>query len=145
MKNESLFLSISQQAKESIEEAADRAGAGMKRTKGRVEIVTFQLDGVVRKGEWPPAGKITTCIFERLKGDAPLLCIGHKENSLIMRLNDAAVALGLSANDLAKGIVKSMPDFVIGGGGHAKAGAIRVKPGFAKDVLGELMRRARGE
>lgn len=143
MKNKSLFASIAQQAKESIEEAADKAMAKMKKsTEEGLEIAAFPLDGIVTKGEWPPAGKITTCIFERLSKETPLFCVGYTENSLIMRLNGAAAEKGLSANELAKSIVESMADFVVGGGGHDRAGAIRVKSGFAKDVLNELLREA---
>lgn len=143
MDNESLFSSIAQQAKESIEEAADKAMAKMKKTKeNELEIITFQLDEIVTKGEWPPSGKITTCVFERLSKNNPLMCIGYNERSLIMRINNSAVVLGLSANELAKNITKNMSDFVEGGGGHDNAGAIRVKTGFSKDVLGEIIRQA---
>jgi len=143
MGNKSLFASIAQQAKESIEEAADKAMAKMKKTtEDGLEIAAFPLDGIVTKGEWPPAGKITTCIFERLSRDSPLFCIGYTENSLIMRLNAAAAEKGLSANELARSIRESMEDFVVGGGGHDRAGAIRVKSGFARDVLNELLREA---
>lgn len=138
MGNESLFASIAQQAKDSIEEAADRAMAIMKQSDG---VVSFALDNIVTKGEWPPASKITTCVFERLSKEEPLVCIGQTERSLIIRLNDAAAERGLSANSLATEIVESMPDFVIGGGGHVKAGAIRVRKEFSKDVLNELIRK----
>jgi RecJ-like exonuclease len=146
MGKEELFSSIAQQADESIGEAARRAMTRAKRTKTeKLEVVTFPLDAVVKKGGWPPSSKITTCIYEKLSGEKALLCIGHTERSVIIRLNDAAAEAGLSANELAKGIVKSMADFVEGGGGHVKAGAIRVKSGFAKDVVAELTRQAMGE
>jgi RecJ-like exonuclease len=138
MGNESLFTSIHQQAKDSIDEAAEKAMQSMKESGG---VVTFPLDKVVTKGEWPPAGKITTCIFERLNREESLVCVGHTEHSLIIRLNDAAAKLGLSANAIARGIVQDMPDFTVGGGGHVNAGAIRVRKGFSKDVLNELVRR----
>ncbi|MBU0532900.1 DHH family phosphoesterase [Candidatus Micrarchaeota archaeon] len=140
MANEKLFSSIVMQAKESIAEAADRAMQQMKIIENGVKIVTFQLDNIVKKGEWPPASKITTCVFERLSKDEGIVCIGYTERSLIMRLNDLA-AVKLSVNELAKEILQTMPDFTEGGGGHVKAGAIRVKIGFVKDVLGELIRK----
>ncbi|NYZ73818.1 hypothetical protein H0O00_01625 [Candidatus Micrarchaeota archaeon] len=142
-----LFDSIARQADESIEEASTKTMAGMKKTEseGGLLITTLALEGIVKKGEWPSSSKITTRVFDKLnarEADTPLLCIGHTDRSLIMRLNDKAVALGLSANDLAETIKKSMVDFVQGGGGHVKAGAIRVREGFAKEVLGELLREA---
>ncbi len=144
MGKQELFDSIAQQADESIDEAARKALAKAKQSKeGPLDICTFQLEGIYRKGEWPPSSKITTRVFDNMRaaGNA-LLCVGHTDRSLIMRLNDEAVALGLSANGLAESIKKSMADFVQGGGGHAKAGAIRVREGFAKEVLGELLREA---
>lgn len=143
MDKKELFDSIAQQADESIEDAAHRAIARAKRTKeGQLEICVFSLEGLHRKGEWPPSSKITTRVFDELTGSGPLFCIGHSDRSIIMRLNDDAVALGLSANGMAEGIKKSMADFVDGGGGHVKAGAIRAKKGFVKEVLGELLREA---
>ena len=145
MENGELFHSIMRQADESINEAADKAVAKMKRQEEKgVEIAVFSLDGIARRGEWPPSSKITTRVFDRLRGEKPLLCVGYTERSVIMRLNDAAVALGLSANGLAERIRVSMADFVEGGGGHVKAGAIRVKRGFAKDVVNELIRETAG-
>ena len=40
---------------------------------------------------------------------------------------------------LAKKMAESMSDFVVGGGGHIRAGAIRVKIGFTKDVVNQLI------
>lgn len=146
MASDELFRSIAQQAKDSIEEAAQKAMAGMKKiTTNDLEIVTFTLERIARIGEWPSSSKITTHVYEKLMGEQggnpkPLFCVGYTDRSLIMRLNDAAVALGLSANDLAERMKKTMPDFVEAGGGHAKAGAMRVRTGFAKEVLGELLR-----
>ena len=146
MAKQELFSSIAHQAKESIDDAAKKASATMKTTKtGGLEIVTLPLERIVTKGEWPPSGKITTRVYEMVAENVrekPVLCIGYNDRSLIIRINDAATTLGLNANDLAERIKKSMADFVEGGGGHAKAGAIRVKSGFVKEVLGELIREA---
>lgn len=141
MDKEELYNSISLQARESIEEAASRVSVKESENEGLL-VATFALDSVVRKGEWPPAGKITTNIFESMNKDKPLLCIGYTERSVIMRCNDLAAEMGVSANELAKKTVESMADFVEGGGGHAKAGAVRVKKGFAKEVLNEIVRQA---
>jgi RecJ-like exonuclease len=139
MAKKELFDSIALQADESIVEAVSKVN--VKKTKeGELEIITFGLDNVVKKGEWPPSGKITTRIFETTSTDVPLLCIGYNERTLILRINDAGVEKGLSANDIAKKINEKMGDFVESGGGHARAGAIRVRQGFVKDVLGEVLR-----
>jgi RecJ-like exonuclease len=152
MEKGELFGSIAQQADESIREAAQKAMVRMKKIEagGGLLVATFSLEGIVRKGEWPPSSKITTRVFDKMKAEErsgegmerPLLCIGYTERSLIMRLNDSAVSLGLSANALAEKLKASMADFIEGGGGHVKAGAIRVKAGFVRDVLNELVREA---
>jgi len=145
MSNAELFRSIAQQARESIEEAAQKATRGMKKTTvgGKLEIATFPLEKIAKVGEWPPSSKITTHIYEKISNEQPekpVLCIGYTDRSLIIRLNDSAAELGLSANELAERLKKTMPDFVEGGGGHVRAGAIRVRTGFAKEVLAELVR-----
>jgi RecJ-like exonuclease len=144
MAKHELFSSIILQADESISDAAEKALAkSKKQQRGELEIVSFPLDALVKKGEWPPSSKITTRVYDLLcaQGGRPLLCIGYTERSIIIRLNDKAAALGLSANEFAERIKVAMADFVDGGGGHVKAGAIRVKRGFSKEVLNELLRQ----
>jgi len=146
MEKDELFQSIAVQADDSIREAAAKAVSKMKRSEaGRLSIITFPLEGIVVKGEWPPSSKITTRVFDMMKAEAPgkaILCIGYTERSVILRLDDGAVSLGLSANDLAERVKRSMADFVEGGGGHVKAGAVRAKEGFVKEVVNELVREA---
>ncbi|MFH0737732.1 MAG: DHH family phosphoesterase [Candidatus Micrarchaeota archaeon] len=143
MENRELFSSIARQADESIGEAAAKAMDRMKKQEaGRLLIVSFSLEGIVKKGEWPSSSKITTRVFDNLSGERPLFCIGQTDRSLIMRLNGPAAALGLSANGMAEKMKKSMADFVEGGGGHVRAGAVRVRTGFAKEVLNQIVREA---
>jgi RecJ-like exonuclease len=145
MAKDDLFDSIMRQADESIEDAAEKALAkSKKQQEGALEIVSFPLDALVKKGEWPSSSKITTRVYDKLcaQGDRPVLCIGYTDRSIIIRVNDRAAALGISANELAERIKSVMADFVEGGGGHVKAGAIKVKRGFSKDVLNELLRQA---
>lgn len=148
MVKDELFSSISTQAEESIEEAARKAMEGMKSSKtqnAELETFIFPLGRVVKRGEWPPSSKVTTRVYDKIR-DAPenkgkaFICLGYTERSIIMRISDEAVALGLSANGLAENIKISMADFVDGGGGHVKAGAIKVKVGFVKEVLNEVIR-----
>jgi len=151
MVKDELFHSIAGQAEESIEEAAQKAMAQMKASKtadGKLEIILFPLGKIVKRGEWPSSSKVTTRIFDKLRNERPesaFICLGYTERSVIIRLNDEAVSSGLGANALAEAMKMSMPDFVEGGGGHVKAGAIRVKIGFAKDVVNELLRRIEAE
>ena len=145
MDNEELFFSIAHQAEEGIGEASAKAIARIKKSNGEnCEIVCFSLEGIARKDEWPPSGKITTRVFDKLNGSEPLICIGYNERSIIMRLNNEAVGKGFGANMIAEKMKNTMPDFVESGGGHAHAGAIRVREGFVKEVLGELVRSLGG-
>ncbi len=144
VESDELYGSIASQADESIEEAAGKALARAKKSEpGGIRLAVFSLEGIAKRGEWPPSGKITTRIFDKLKAEKPgkaLICIGYTDRSVIMRLNDEAAGMGLSADSLAKKMKESMADFVEGGGGHVRAGAIRAKSGFVKDVVNQLVR-----
>ncbi len=155
MASDELFRSIARQANESIEEAAGKAIARSKRVASENEteesglvICTFQLDGIIRKGEWPSSSKVTTRVYDKLcelDAGKAVLAIGHNDRTIIIRLNDDAAKLGLSANAIAETVKKTMPDFVEGGGGHVKAGAVRARDGFAKEVLNEIVRIAKAK
>ncbi|MBN1169713.1 DHH family phosphoesterase [Candidatus Micrarchaeota archaeon] len=138
MKNQELFDSILIQARESIDEAA--AKLRIKEVDGPVRIIHFSLENVISRGEWPPSSKITTKIFEERNGPEPLVVLGYNERSIIIRLNEAAEKKGFSANGIAEKLKQTMPDFIEGGGGHIRAGAIRARKGFVKEVLGEIIR-----
>ncbi len=141
MDSPELFGSIASQADESIEEAAGKALTRAKRTEaGGCEVCVFPLEGIAKRGEWPPSSKITTRVFDKLKGGKALICIGYTDRSIIMRLDDGAASLGFSANALAERMKSTMGDFVEGGGGHVRAGAIRAKKGFVKEVVNQLLR-----
>jgi len=140
MDKDELFYSISNQAEEAIDEATRKVR--IKEIKeGELRIVHFALETIVKKGEWPPAGKITTRIFEEKMNSGPVIVIGYNERTLILRLNEGAEKMGLGANLLAEEMQKCMGDFVEGGGGHIRAGAIRVRQGFAKEVLSQLIEK----
>lgn len=142
MEKDELFRSILEQATESIESAAEKAiGRSKHIAIKELNVYYFPLEGIVKRGEWPPSSKVTTRVYDKLGPKGALICIGYTERSIIIRINDGGIALGYSANELARMMRESMEDFVEGGGGHAKAGAIRVKEGFAKDVLNELIRK----
>ncbi len=151
MTTDELFKSIAQQAQDGIDEAAKKAIARLKITvvgSKNLRIATFSLEDIITKGEWPNSSKVTTRVFEELIAQekdqkqplTPLLCIGNSDRTIILRLNDQAVAIGLNANDLAQLMKKIMPDFVEGGGGHARAGAIRTKQESIKEVIALLIK-----
>jgi RecJ-like exonuclease len=128
-------------ADEKIEEAALNTMKTMKEKKaGETSVHLIDLESVVKKGEFPNRSKVTTRVFEKLNGEEPLVVLGLGERTIIIRINDAAAAKGASADKIAKQILQSMPDFAESGGGHVKAGAIRVKVGFVDSVVEEIIR-----
>jgi len=143
LSNPELFDSMFRQADEKINEAADKAMRAMKeRKQGDVSVYLVGLEKVVRKGEFPNRSKVTTRVFDRLKENTPgpLVVLGIGERTIIMRLDQAAADRGLGADKLAKKMLETMRDFTESGGGHAKAGAIRVKEGFANAVVDEIVK-----
>jgi len=140
---EELFSSMYSQANERIDEAADAVMRELREVKaGETIIYVVKLERVVRKGEFPNASKITTRIHDRLKRETPLMILGICGRSVIMRLNDAAITKGLAANSIAERLMDTMKDFVHSGGGHKKAGAIRVEEGYSGAVVEEIIRIA---
>jgi len=141
LENSELFDSIYLQADEKIDEAADKVMRTMKERKmGDVSIYVLDLEKAVKKGEFPNRSKIASKVFERLKRDTPLVVFGAGEQTVIMRINDAAHAKGIVAGSIAQKILEIMPDFAESGGGHGKAGAIRVKKGFVGAVVEEIVK-----
>jgi len=141
LSNRELFDSMFMQADEKIEEAADKAMKAMKeRLVREIAVYSIDLEKVVVKGEFPNRSKVATRVFERLKRDAPLVVLGVGERTVIMRVNDAGCTKGIRADLIAKNILETMPDFAESGGGHGKAGAIRVKKGFTGAVVEEIIK-----
>ena len=128
-----LFDSIYMQAEEKIEEAATKSMRSMKelQTANGILLYTVDVYDVVKKGEFPNRSKVTTRIFDKVKGNGAVVVLGTGEKTIIIRINDAAAAKGISAESIAEKIAVSMDDFVESGGGHIKAGALRIKEGFA--------------
>ena len=136
-----LFESMYGQADEKIGEAADKAMKGMKERKaGGVAVFIIELEKAVRKGEFPNRSKVTTRVFERLGRDEPMVVLGAGGRTIIIRMNDAATAKGVGADAIAKKLAATMRDFVESGGGHGKAGAVRIKEGFSGAVVEEILK-----
>jgi RecJ-like exonuclease len=134
-----LFDSMWLAANEKIDEAASNVPMKEKDV-GEIKVFTLDLEKVVTKGEFPNRSKVTTRVFEKLNSEKPLIVLGLGERTVILRINQAAADKGISANTIAKKIQETMPDFVESGGGHKKAGAIRVKVGFVESVKNGIIR-----
>jgi RecJ-like exonuclease len=145
LSKEELYNSLAKQAEEEIAEAAKKVISTIKEERvGKIVVFSFSLESVVTKGEWPPSSKITTRVFDSIikeRADEAILVIGYNPRTIIMRINDKGVEAGLDSNTMAKQIIQTMPDFVESGGGHTRAGSIRVKEGFVKEVLSQVLKQ----
>lgn len=139
-----LFDSLLIRAKDEIIASSNKAKRTIKETIiQKTRFFVFSLEDSVTKGEWPPSSKVTTFIFEELVKEFPndpIVCIGTNPKTIILRINDLAINEGFETNVIVEKLKSSMPDFIESGGGHPKAGAIRVKEGFVKDVLNQILR-----
>lgn len=142
--NPELFHSLWIQADEKIGEAASAAMRGAKARKGGwAEAYVFDLDRVVVEGEFPNRSKVATRLFEILDkehGGKPLVVLGRGRKTVIMRAN-AAAAERVDLGAVAGMIQESMRGFVVSGGGHRCAAAIRVREGYSKTVVEAILDR----
>ncbi len=140
LQNRELFSSIWQQASEKINNALAEALARLKKSeKNGISIYIVPLDGIVAHGEFPNRSKVTTAVFEHFRTDSPMVTIGYGKRTVITRGNNAFLERGLSFSDIIKKVSADMKDFVSGGGGHAKAAAMRVEEGYEKSVVDRLI------
>jgi len=140
LKKEELYSSIYSQASEKISEALERALPKIKKIeKNGITVYVIPLDGVVEPKVFPNRSKVTTAVFEHFRTDSPMVAIGFGKRTVIMRANDAFIKRGLSFPDIIKKVSSDMKDFVMAGGGHAKAAAVRVEEGYEKSVVDRLI------
>lgn len=138
--NKELSSSIYLQAKEKIDEAVDTALAGAKEKKaGNIIVQVLDLERIVRIGEFPNRGKITTGVMDRLGKERPIVVLALGKRAVIMRANDKAVEEGASLSTLANSAKETMQDFIVGGGGHQKAASVSVREGYSKSVANQII------
>ena len=139
LKKEELYSSIYSQAHEKINEALERALPKVKKSeKNGIIVYTMQLDGIIEPKEFPNRSKVTTAVFEHFKSDSPMVVIGYGKRTIILRGNDAFIERGNSFSEIIGNISSTMKDFVMSGGGHAKAAAVRVEEGYEKSTIDRI-------
>lgn len=142
LENEELYASVLVQAREALDRITEDVKANMKkRLDGPVSVYTLDTDKVKSK-EFPGKGKITTRGFE-LAGDAPAVVLGTWKNGLSFRINDGAIGKGVHANEIIASLKKEMPDFIEGGGGHARAASLRIREGFVDSVVEKIIEKVK--
>ncbi len=140
LKKEELYSSIYSQASEKINEALERALPKVKKSeKNGIIVYVVPLDGVVEPKQFPNRSKVTTAVFEHFKTDSPMITIGYGKRTIILRGNDGFLKKGYSFSEIVKKLSSDMKDFVMSGGGHAKAAAVRVEEGYEKSTIDRLI------
>ncbi len=142
LRNEELFKSILQQAKEKMRQVSDAAMKLLKKHPcGEIAVYSVELEGLVKEHEFPSRGKVATMIFENIGNERPSIILGYGKRTLILRVNGLAVEAGFAADRLISEIKVTMKDFIESGGGHAKAAAVRTREGFSKTIGEALITR----
>jgi len=135
-----LFNSILTQARESINEAVEKANARLKKIeKGEITIYVLPLSNIVKKGEFPNSSKIVSAILESVNEDKPIVVIGYREAAIILRANKKANEKGIDFSKLIAKLNLRFNDFIYSGGGHALAAAIHTQKGYEQSLLNALV------
>lgn len=138
------YMSIAYtQAMEKQEQLRKRLLRKTKRKRiGKTEIFLIDTDGEYVEGEYPGRGEMASLVHDELtKGlQVPAMTIGHGKRSINMRVNKVGIEEGINSSILVENVKKELMDAVEAGGGHPSAAGIRVRKGFAKIVLNQLLK-----
>ncbi len=141
IENKELYASVLVQAQESLDRITDEVKAHMKkRYDGPVSVYTIDTERI-KSREFPGKGKITTRGFELVEG--PAVVLGVWKNGLSFRINSGAIEKGVMANEIISALKKEMPDFIEGGGGHARAASLRIREGFVDSVVEKIIEKVK--
>ncbi|MEM4359101.1 MAG: hypothetical protein QXT45_01060 [Candidatus Bilamarchaeaceae archaeon] len=139
LRKNDLFLSIHLQAKEAIDNAAEKALAKIKqKDKAGFQIYLVPLAGLTRKGEFPNKSKITSAVLERVKSEKPTIIIGWGDGTIILRANKECKEK-LDFSSLISRIIPQFPGLIKSGGGHALAAAIHVNKDYEQPIIDALL------
>ncbi|MEM4195508.1 MAG: DHH family phosphoesterase [Candidatus Anstonellales archaeon] len=139
MEKPALYESMLRQAKEKLESLKESVKANLKkREKDGITIYLLNLDRIAIKGEFPSRGKITSIAYDMVKGENAIV-LGYSEKYIIFRVTDEA-AKKVNANEIIEKIKSSAPDFIESGGGHDKAASLKIRKGFEKEILEEIVK-----
>jgi RecJ-like exonuclease len=131
------------EATEKIEEVMRKLMPKMKRKEfGNILVIMFSTDKEFKEGQFPGRGDMAEVVSDELSKNLPrpTVTAGHGEHSINMRLNTAAVRAGLDLRVFIENIKQKMSYAVEAGGGHEGAATIRVKKGYSKSVLEQLLK-----
>jgi len=134
-----LYASILFQARERMERVKEEVGRMMKkRIEGPVAVYTVDFEKVSAR-EFPGKGKLTSRAFELVMHEGPVVVLGFWDGGISFRLNEDAVLRGITAVKIMGVVRAKMGDFIEGGGGHARAASLKIRRGYTKEVLEEVI------
>lgn len=139
-----LFSQAYREAREKLENAKKLARVTTKmKMLGKFTVCIVRLDKIVKKGEFPSDGRACGQAHDELSSrtDSPLITIGHRHNTIAIRANSKAKEAGFSAPKIISELKSELTNAIESGGGHHVAAGIRVKEGFRKIVLEELLKK----
>lgn len=112
------------------------------RTIGDAKVFFVDTDGLFTEGEYPGRGEMASAVHDALAKDlkTPGITVGFGKRSANMRLNVAALKRGFGADYIIEGIKEAMPNALEAGGGHHVAAGMRIKKGYIKVVLDQLLK-----
>ncbi len=141
LEDKELFSSILLQAKEKIDELLLLSKHCLKEEKaGKFSVFTINLGNIVKKHEFPGLGKSATQVFEAfIPKDSPSVLVAYGPGTIVLRLNNLAIENGADGTKIVSLLKENMRDFIENGGGHARAAALRVKEGFEKNIVDEVI------
>lgn len=134
-----LYSSILFQAKERMERVKEEVGRMMKkRIEGPVAVYTVDFEKVSAR-EFPGKGKLTSRAFELVMHEGPVVVLGFWEGGISFRLNEDAVLRGINAGRIIGAVKEKMGSFIESGGGHGRAASLKIRRGYTKEVLEEVI------
>jgi len=128
---------LSSYAKEAIEAQLRTAMSGVKvqQLPNGVALAAFDVENYTRKFTFPPPGKLTGEVYDRLKKDyEKIVTIGYGPDFAVIRSGGVELDIPRFVRELREEI----PDAGVEGGGHLVVGSLKFIPAKRKDVLSKL-------
>ncbi|MGB9635339.1 MAG: DHH family phosphoesterase [Candidatus Micrarchaeia archaeon] len=145
MDNKEMLHEIYISASNRIEDALNAAVkiAKTKELGNGITVVLVNVDKVAEKGSFPNKGKVTGKVHDTFVGikAGPVVTIGYGTDSAMLRANRMTLEKGFNANSIIQEIKGMYEGYIISGGGHPGAAAIRFRKGFKKAVLNALLEK----
>jgi RecJ-like exonuclease len=138
LSDSTIFQDILVEARSRMSEAEGAITLALKRAGGKnAQAFVIDLDTISSHKEFPQRGKLMGIALDMAsqRGAIPAVVIGISGRTLIFRASGAAVANGASAGGIIERLRAELPQCMENGGGHARAAAMKARPGLEKMAL----------